>query len=98
MSETDASTTTDLRLKTPSMWRVLLHNDDFTPMDFVVAILIRIFGKDPDEAARLMMMVHEKGRAQVGVFTKEIAETKALQVRATAERYQHPLIATAEEA
>ena len=94
------ATQTDVRqvLKTPSMWKVILHNDDFTPMDFVTLILMDVFGKSREEAEQLMLMVHLQGKANVGLYTKEIAVTKAARVISLAEAYGHPLKATAEEA
>jgi ATP-dependent Clp protease adaptor protein ClpS len=96
------STATDLKtktkLKTPSMFKVVLHNDDFTPMDFVTSILVHIFHKSLSEAQELMLTVHHKGKANVALYTKEIATTKVRQVLRLAEAGGHPLLATAEEA
>lgn len=94
------ATQTDIRqtLKTPSMWKVILHNDDFTPMDFVTMVLVDIFNKTHEEAEQLMLTVHHQGKANVGLFTKEVAVTKATQVRMVAEAHGHPLEATPEEA
>lgn len=92
-------TITKTRAKTqrPSMYRVLLLNDDFTPMEFVVHILERIFHKTPDEATQIMLHVHQKGIGVCGVFTHEIAETKVNQVVDFARRHQHPLQCTMEK-
>jgi ATP-dependent Clp protease adaptor protein ClpS len=98
MSTTDTQSDIRLRLKTPSLWKVVLHNDDFTPMEFVTQILIQLFSKTHREAEELMLTVHRRGRATVGLFTKDIAITKAQQVRHAAEANSHPLMATAEEA
>ena len=98
MSDTDTTVHTTTKIKIPSMWKVILHNDDFTPMDFVMQVLLQIFNKSKEEAMRLMMHVHEQGKATVGLYTKEIAETKVLQTMTAAEAYSHPLLATTEEA
>ena len=75
-----------------------MQNDDFTPMDFVVAILMKVFKKSVDEAEQLMMEVHKKGKGVAGVYTFEIAETKVSQVMNAAKRAQHPLQCTLEKA
>lgn len=87
----------DLALKTrpkkkkPSMYKVLLLNDDYTPMDFVVQILQVVFNKDTEEAMRIMLDVHKSGSGLCGVYTFEIAETKVTQVMTAARQAQHPL-------
>jgi len=86
------------KLSKPPMYKVLLLNDDFTPMDFVVSILQTIFYKDKDEAVRITMNVHTSGIGVCGVYTKDIAETKTQQVIAYAQENQHPLQCTLEEA
>lgn len=98
MSQTDASVLERTKFKTPSMWTVVLHNDDFTPMDFVVAVLSEVFGLSEGAAMMIMLEVHNKGKSPVGKFSKEIALTKAKRVRDLAEQCEHPLKATAEEA
>lgn len=75
----------------PSMYKVLLLNDDYTPMEFVVHVLERFFGMGHERAVQIMMTVHNRGVAVVGVFTYEIAETKATQVMDFARQHQHPL-------
>jgi ATP-dependent Clp protease adaptor protein ClpS len=75
---------------------VILHNDDYTPMDFVVAVLTEVFYLDLVSAHEIMLKVHLQGRAPVGSFSKEIAITKALHVVNLAEELSHPLLATAE--
>jgi ATP-dependent Clp protease adaptor protein ClpS len=85
-------------VKNPSLWKVVLHNDDFTPMDFVTQVLVEIFGKSKAEAEEIMLTVHNMGKANVGLYTKEIAITKITQVRLVSENRGHPLLATAEEA
>lgn len=77
--------------KPPRLYQVILHNDDFTPMDFVVDILQRIFGHDLEKAQLLMMRVHHEGRAVCGVYSHDIAQTKAQQVIARAQENEFPL-------
>lgn len=77
--------------KKPPLYRVLLHNDDYTPMDFVVALLIKVFHHSHAKANVIMMNVHTKGYGIAGLFTCEVAETKMEQVLAYARQYQHPL-------
>lgn len=79
------------KTKRPSMYRVLLLNDDYTPMDFVVMVLLKYFGKQQDDAWRIMMTVHQNGVGECGVFTYEVAETKVTQVMDYARKHQHPL-------
>jgi ATP-dependent Clp protease adaptor protein ClpS len=86
------------RLKRPPLFQVVLLNDDYTPMEFVVDVLQRIFGMDRVKATRVMLEVHTKGKGVCGVFTFEIAETKVAQVMAYARQHQHPLLCTMEEA
>jgi ATP-dependent Clp protease adaptor protein ClpS len=86
------------RLKRPPMFQVLLLNDDYTPMEFVVDVLQRIFGLDRPKATRIMLEVHTRGKGVCGVFTFEIAETKVAQVTSYARQHQHPLLCTMEEA
>lgn len=85
------------KTKKPPMYKVLLLNDDFTPMEFVVMVLERYFGMNHAQAFELMLTVHKKGLAVVGVFTYEIAETKVKQVMELARQYQHPLQCTMEK-
>ncbi len=84
-------TRTKPRPKKPSMYKVMLLNDDFTPMDFVVHILERFFGKNRTEATDIMMQVHRKGIGLCGVYTYEVAETKVSQVLDCARQNEHPL-------
>ena len=95
---TATQTQTKTQIKVPSMWTVILHNDDYTPMDFVTQVLVHVFHLSVDEAAAIMMTVHVKGKAKVGLFTKEIAQTKALMVKRLAEDQGHPLLAEPKEA
>ena len=79
------------QVRHPNMYRVLLLNDDYTPMDFVVSVLKKYFNKDPEEATRIMLHVHQHGVGECGVYTYEIAETKVTQVMDHARKHQHPL-------
>lgn len=85
------------KLKRPSLYKVLLLNDDYTPMDFVVQILENIFSKKRDEAIDIMLHVHHRGVGVCGVFTFEVAETKVAQVIEIARRNEHPLQCTMEK-
>jgi ATP-dependent Clp protease adaptor protein ClpS len=85
------------RVKKPPLYRVVLLNDDYTPMEFVVEILERIFSMQRTKATQVMLEVHTRGKGVCGVFTYEIAETKVAQVCAYAEQNQHPLLCTMEE-
>ena len=97
--DTGTGTITRTRTKTkkPSMYKVLLLNDDYTPMEFVVHVLERFFGLNHAQAFEIMLTVHKKGIAVVGVFSHEIAETKVAQVMDFARRHQHPLQCTMEK-
>ena len=83
--------------KKPPLYRVILLNDDYTPMEFVVEVLELIFGMDRQKATRIMLEVHTQGKGVCGIFTFGIAETKVAQVAAFAEQHQHPLLCTLEE-
>ena len=84
-------TKTRPQTKRPNLYRVLLLNDDYTPMEFVVHVLERFFNKDHDAAHRIMMHVHQHGIGECGIFTYEVAETKVTQVMDFARKHQHPL-------
>jgi ATP-dependent Clp protease adaptor protein ClpS len=84
-------TRTRTQTKRPNMYRVLLLNDDYTPMEFVIMVLQSYFNKNPEEATRIMLHVHHNGVGECGVFTYEIAETKVAQVMDHARKNQHPL-------
>lgn len=92
------ATKTRTRPKKPSMFKVLMLNDDYTPMEFVVLVLKRFFSMDLDQATRVMLHVHQKGVGVCGVFPYEIAETKVNQVMDFALQNQHPLQCTLEKA
>jgi ATP-dependent Clp protease adaptor protein ClpS len=85
------------KTKKPSMYRVVLLNDDYTPMEFVVHVLERFFQKSHEEATQIMLHVHRRGVGICGVFTYEVAETKVHQVVEFARRHQHPLQCTLEK-
>ena len=82
----------------PPLYQVLLINDDFTPMDFVVEVLQQFFGMDRQKATQIMLHVHTRGRGVCGVFTREVAESKVTQVNEFARQNQHPLLCTMEKA
>src|SRR5690606_13201861 len=86
------------RLKRPSMYKVIMLNDDYTPMDFVVEVLETFFRMDREQATRVMLTVHTEGKAVCGVFPRDIAETKAAQVVDYAREHQHPLMCQVEKA
>lgn len=85
-------------VKEPSRYKVIILNDDFTPMEFVVDVLQMFFGMNSEAATRVMLSVHTKGKGVCGVFTKDVAETKVFQVSQFARENQHPLLCTMEEA
>ena len=97
-NEIGVVTKTRPRTKQPSLWRVLMLNDDYTPMEFVILVLERFFKKSSEEATQIMMHVHQKGVGVCGVFTYEVAETKVQQVMDLARQHQHPLQCTLEKA
>lgn len=86
----------EIVLDEPPMYRVVLHNDDYTTMEFVIHILKTIFHKSEQESERIMLDVHKKGRGVCGIYTREIAQTKVEQVKTLAKQNQFPLLATYE--
>ena len=90
-------TQTKARTQRPSMYRVLILNDDYPPMEFVVYVLEQYFHKSREEATQIMLHVHQTGVGVCGVYTYEVAETKVAQVIDTARRHQHPLQCTMEK-
>lgn len=91
----DGGLVTDIakpKLKPPAMYKVLMLNDDYTPMDFVVEVLQAFFSKSGEQATEIMLAVHQKGSASCGVFSKDIAETKAAMVNDYAKECQYPLL------
>ena len=97
--DTGTGTITRTRTKTkkPSMYKVLLLNDDYTPMEFVVYVLQRFFSKNAEDATKIMLHVHQNGVGICGVFTYEVAETKVSQVMDLARQHDHPLQCTMEK-
>jgi len=85
------------KLKRPPMYRVMLLNDDYTPMDFVVEVLETFFQMNKEQATQVMLHVHTRGAGVCGVFTREIAETKVTQVNEYSRSHHHPLLCTMEE-
>ena len=96
-SSFEVDTVTETKLKRPTMYKVLLLNDDYTPMEFVVAVLERVFSFPNERAVKLMLAIHTKGSGVAGVFGYEIAETKANQVMNLAREHGHPLQCTVVE-
>lgn len=86
------------KLKRPPLYKVILMNDDFTPMDFVIHILKTFFNMDEDQATRIMLQVHTQGMGVCGVFSRDVAETKVRQVNEFSHEHQHPLLCSMEEA
>jgi ATP-dependent Clp protease adaptor protein ClpS len=86
-----------LELEEPQLFKVLLHNDDYTSMEFVIDILVNTFHKTLAQAEQIMLLIHEKGKAICGVYSFEIAQTKAHQVKEKAKQNEFPLLATIEE-
>jgi len=85
-------------LKPPSMYKVIINNDDYTPMEFVIDVLQKFFSYDIERATQLMLTVHYKGKAVCGVYTAEVAETKVAHVNKYAKENEHPLLCTLEKA
>ncbi len=97
MRQHEYETTEDLDLKKPKMYRVLLLNDDFTSMEFVISTLSDIFHKSEEDAYEIMLHIHNKGSGVCGIYTHEIAETKVAQVLSLAKKSEFPLRAIMEE-
>ena len=89
--------TAPVRLAPPPMYQVVLLNDDYTPMDFVIVVLQKYFGMDRERATRVMLQVHREGMGVCGVFPRDIATTKVEQVTSFARQHQHPLACVMEE-
>lgn len=94
---TGTATLTRTKTKKPSMYKVLLLNDDYTPMEFVIYVLQRFFSKSAEDATKVMLHVHQNGVGICGVFTYEVAETKVTQVMDLAQQHDHPLQCTMEK-
>lgn len=86
------------KLKQPPLYKVIILNDDFTPMDFVVEVLQKFFGMDQEKATQIMLHVHTRGVGVCGVYTRDVAETKVHQVNNYSRENQHPLLCTMDEA
>ena len=95
---TGTITKPEVKIKKPSMYKVLLLNDDYTPMDFVIHVLQKFFRLSIEDSTQVMLQVHTKGVGVCGVFTFEVAETKVTQVLDLARKHEHPLQCTLEEA
>ncbi len=95
--QTGVLTRTRPQVRKPAMYRVLLLNDDFTPMDFVVHVLERFFSKNKQEATEIMLQVHRRGVGTCGIYTYEVAETKVTLVMDYARKHEHPLQCTMEK-
>ena len=97
-SDTELQIQEETELREPKMYRVVLHNDHFTTMEFVVEVLVKIFAKSAPEATRIMLDVHRRGSGECGVFSRDIARTKVAQVHALARQHEFPLRCSTEEA
>ncbi len=84
------------QLREPALYRILLMNDDFTPMDFVVSLLRQFFNMNTEQATRVMLNIHTQGRGECAIYPRDIAESKVAQVNAHAREHQHPLLCTME--
>lgn len=87
---------TEIEIQEPDLYQVVMHNDDFTPMEFVVSVLERFFYMDRRHATEVMLKVHSDGQAVCGTYTRDVAETKTTQVMEYARRYEYPLTCTME--
>jgi ATP-dependent Clp protease adaptor protein ClpS len=96
-NDTNVITKTKPKTQKPSLYKVLLLNDDFTPMEFVVHVLEQFFNKSGEDAMRVMLHVHQKGVGVCGIYTFEVAETKVTQVMDFAKQHGHPLQCTLEK-
>ncbi|MGQ0506903.1 MAG: ATP-dependent Clp protease adaptor ClpS [Myxococcaceae bacterium] len=94
---TAVASKTETKLAKPPMYKVLLHNDDYTPRDFVVLILMHVFHRSENEATAIMLTAHNTGFAVAGVYSFEIAESKCAEVKALAQEAQFPLLSTVEK-
>ena len=91
-------TRTKEKLKRPKMYRVLFHNDDYTPMEFVVLVLMQLFNHSQTQATRIMLHVHNRGIGVAGIYPFSVAETRVAEVTAVAEKSEYPLLCTMEPA
>jgi len=97
IAEVKTSSRTEIEITEPLNYYVIMHNDDYTPMDFVIDVLQRFFSLDTEQATRIMLKVHNEGRGACGIFPRDIAATKVEQVLAYARQHQHPLACIMEE-
>ena len=95
-SNTSTKTRTHLKLSPPVLWKVILHNDDYTTQEFVVWVLRSVFRKEEAEATQIMLDVHRQGKGVAGIYPYDIADTKAAQVKVMAESKEFPLLCTLE--
>lgn len=95
--ELDLGLENDVSTEEPKLYKVLIHNDDYTPMDFVIFVLKKFFNKSEELAFKIMLDVHNKGIGIAGIYTFEVAETKSMQVNQFCKNNQHPLKTTFEE-
>lgn len=98
MPETTIQTETNVELRSPKLWTVTIMNDDFTPMDFVIEILMGVFRKSEQESEEMTIRVHHEGKAVVGIYTKDVATTRVERAMLICEREKHPLELRAEAA
>ena len=91
-----ATQTVDPILKKPSLYRVILLNNDYTPMEFVIYVLQTFFGYDKEKSTQIMLAVHTKGKGVCGIYSKEVAETKSNQINNFAKQNEHPLVSDIE--
>lgn len=96
-SRGQSATEEKIEIKEPVLYKVLLHNDNYTTMDFVVMVLEKIFHKSPTEATQIMLNVHKKGIGVCGIYPREVAETKVIRVLGLARKFEYPLQCTMEE-
>ncbi len=96
-NDSDLDLADETLTKEPSLYKVLILNDDYTPMDFVVEVLESFFNMDREKATRIMLTIHTQGEATCGIFTRDVAETKAAQVVDYAQQNQHPLLCRVEK-
>jgi len=96
--EEEVATKSEEKTETPKLYRVILHNDHYTTMEFVVEVLVKVFRLPTQEATHIMLDVHRRGHGTVGLFTRDIAETRVAQVHSLAKQREYPLRCTYEEA
>lgn len=97
LPESDINVSEEVKVQPPPLYQVILKNDDYTPMEFVVEVLQHFFAMNIDQATDIMLTVHFEGQAVCGVFTAEVAEMKVVQVMMHAQKHQHPLLCVMEK-